>query len=102
MARHLAKQVVARGWARRCLVKVAYAIGVTEPVSFLVDADSASALRNAEIAEALRNEFDLTPSGIIRQLDLLRPIYFDTAAYGHFGRTDLSLPWESVNTGSAH
>ena len=101
MARHLAKQVVARGWARRCLVQVAYAIGVTEPVSFLVDTDSATALRNKEIAEALRTEFDLTPSGIIRQLNLLRPIYFDTAAYGHFGRTDLSLPWESVSTGSA-
>jgi S-adenosylmethionine synthetase len=102
MARHLAKQVVARGWARRCLIQVAYAIGVTEPVSFLVDADGATVLRNAEITEALRNEFDLTPSGIIRQLNLLRPIYFDTAAYGHFGRTDLSLSWESVNFGSAN
>ncbi len=94
MARYLAKQVVARGWAPRCLVQLAYAIGVAEPVSFLVDAEGASAARNAEIARALQAEFDLTPAGIIRQLDLLRPIYYPTAAYGHFGRDDLDLPWE--------
>ncbi len=94
MARFLAKQVVARGWASRCLIQLAYAIGVAEPVSFLVDA--ASAGRNSEIASTLRQEFDLTPAGIIRQLDLLRPIYFETAAYGHFGRDDLALPWEAV------
>ena len=101
MARLLAKQVVARGWARRCLTQLAYAIGVAEPVSFLVDAEGAGPARNAEIAAALRQEFDLTPAGIIRQLDLQRPIYFDTAAYGHFGRTDLSLPWEAVAAGGA-
>jgi len=101
MARFLAKQVVARGWARRCLTQLAYAIGVAEPVSFLVDAEGAGPGRNAEIAAALRQEFDLTPAGIIRQLDLQRPIYFDTAAYGHFGRTDLSLPWEAVAAGGA-
>jgi S-adenosylmethionine synthetase len=94
VARFLAKQVVARGWAPRCLVQLAYAIGVAEPVSFLVDAEGASAARNAEIAQALQAEFDLTPAGIIRQLDLLRPIYYPTAAYGHFGRDDLALPWE--------
>lgn len=94
MARFLAKQVVARGWASRCLIQLAYAIGVAEPVSFLVDA--ANAGRNSEIASTLRQEFDLTPAGIIRQLDLLRPIYFETAAYGHFGREDLALPWEAV------
>ena len=94
MARFLAKQVVARGWAPRCLVQLAYAIGVAEPVSFLVDADGASAARNAEIVATLRQEFDLTPGGIIRQLDLMRPIYYPTAAYGHFGRDDLDLPWE--------
>jgi len=99
MARFLAKQVVARGWARRCLTQLAYAIGVAEPVSFLVDAEGAGPARNAEIAAALRQEFDLTPAGIIRQLDLQRPIYFETAAYGHFGRTDLSLPWEAVAAG---
>jgi len=101
MARFLAKQVVARGWARRCLTQLAYAIGVAEPVSFLVDAEGAGPGRNAEIAAALRQEFDLTPAGIIRLLDLQRPIYFDTAAYGHFGRTDLSLPWEAVAAGGA-
>jgi S-adenosylmethionine synthetase len=101
MARFLAKQVVARGWARRCLTQLAYAIGVAEPVSFLVDAEGAGPARNAEIAAALRQEFDLTPAGIIRQLDLQRPIYFDTAAYGHFGRTDISLPWEAVAAGGA-
>ncbi len=95
MARFLAKQVVARGWAPRCLVQLAYAIGVAEPQSFMVDAEGCNAGRNVEIAEALRSEFDnLTPAAIIRQLDLLRPIYFPTAAYGHFGRNDLALPWE--------
>ena len=96
MARYLAKQVVARRWAGRCLVQLAYAIGVSEPVSVLVDADGASASRNAEIAQTLREAFDLTPAGIIRFLDLQRPIYYDTAAYGHFGRTDLDLPWEAT------
>ena len=96
MARFLAKQVVARGWAGRCLVQLAYAIGVAEPVSFLVDAEGASASRNAEIAQALRAEFVLTPAGIIDQLGLQQPIYYPTAAYGHFGRDDLDLPWESV------
>lgn len=96
MARFLAKQVVARGWAGRCLVQLAYAIGVSEPVSVLVDAEGASASRNAEIAQTLREAFDLTPAGIIQFLDLQRPIYYDTAAYGHFGRTDLDLPWEAT------
>jgi S-adenosylmethionine synthetase len=96
MARHLAKQVVARGWSRRALVQLAYAIGVADPVSFLVDAEGASPARNAQITRALRLEFDLTPAGIIRHLDLQRPIYYPTAAYGHFGRDDLDLPWERV------
>lgn len=96
MARFLAKQVVARGWADRALVQIAYAIGVAEPVSFLVDAYGASVTRNQEIAETLRREFDLTPGAIIEHLDLQRPIYYPTAAYGHFGRNDLNLPWEVV------
>lgn len=96
MARFLAKQVVARGWGERALVQIAYAIGVAEPVSFLVDAEGASSSRNQEIAETLRREFDLTPAGIISRLDLQRPIYYPTAAYGHFGRDDLKLPWEVV------
>ena len=96
MARFLAKQVVARGWARRCLVQLAYAIGVAEPVSFLVDAEGCEPGRKREIAALLAAEFDLTPGGIVRRLDLLRPIYYPTAAYGHFGRDDLELPWEAV------
>jgi S-adenosylmethionine synthetase len=96
MARFLAKQVVARGWSKRALVQLAYAIGVAEPVSFLVEAEGVSRTRSAEIVEALRREFDLTPAGIIRNLDLQRPIYYPTAAYGHFGRDDLDLPWESI------
>ncbi len=97
MARFLAKQVVARGWARRCTVQLAYAIGVAEPVSFLIEAHDRDHARNREIAAALQQEFDLTPAGIIRRLELLRPIYYPTAAYGHFGRADLTLPWEQVN-----
>ncbi|MFN8701622.1 MAG: methionine adenosyltransferase [Rhodospirillales bacterium] len=96
MARFLAKQVVARGWSNRALVQLAYAIGVAEPVSFLVEAEGVPRARNAEIVDALRREFDLTPAGIIQSLDLQRPIYYPTAAYGHFGRDDLDLPWESV------
>ena len=96
MARFLARQVVARGWASRCLVQLAYAIGVAEPVSFLVEAQGATPARNAEITHALQNQFDLTPAGIIRCLDLQRPIYYPTAAYGHFGRNDLDLTWEGA------
>lgn len=96
MARFLAKQVVARGWSNRALIQLAYAIGVAEPVSFLVEAEGVSPARSAEIVDALRREFDLTPAGIIQCLDLQRPIYYPTAAYGHFGRDDLDLPWESV------
>lgn len=96
MARFLAKQVIARGWSRQALVQLAYAIGVAEPVSFLLEAEGVSGARSAEIVEALRQEFDLTPAGIIRNLDLQRPIYYPTAAYGHFGRDDLDLPWEKV------
>ena len=101
MARFLAKQVVARGWSSRALVQLAYAIGVAEPVSFLVEADGVSPARSAEIVDALRREFDLTPAGIIRCLDLQRPIYYPTAAYGHLGRDDLDLPWENTATRGA-
>ena len=99
MARFLARQVVVRGWSGRALVQLAYAIGVAEPVSFVVEAEGVSRARSAEIVEALRQEFDLTPAGIIRHLDLQRPIYYPTAAYGHFGRDDLALPWESDEPG---
>jgi S-adenosylmethionine synthetase len=77
-------------------VQLAYAIGEAEPVSFLVAAAGGSDARNADIAAALREEFDLTPAGIMARLDLKRPIYYPTAAYGHFGWADLDLPWVVV------
>ncbi|MEM5431845.1 methionine adenosyltransferase [Cupriavidus oxalaticus] len=94
MARYLARQVVARGWARRALVQLAYAIGEADPVSFLVETYGTEAEPRRDIAVELAREFDLRPQGIIETLDLLRPIYYPTAAYGHFGREDVSLPWE--------
>jgi S-adenosylmethionine synthetase len=96
MARFLAKQVVARSWAERCLIQVSYAIGVAEPVSFVVETFGTGSLDSAEIERRLTSEFDLTPGGMIARLDLLRPIYEATAAYGHFGRDDLDLPWERI------
>lgn len=96
MARFLAKQVVARGWARRALVQLAYAIGVAEPVSFVVETFGTETGRPRNVAAELAREFDLRPQGIIDTLDLLRPIYYPTATYGHFGRDDLNLPWEVV------
>ncbi|MFL9855101.1 methionine adenosyltransferase [Paraburkholderia madseniana] len=96
MARFLAKQAVARGWARRALVQLAYAIGVAEPVSFVVETFGTETGRLRNVAADLAHEFDLRPQGIIDTLDLLRPIYYPTAAYGHFGRDDLNLPWEVV------
>ncbi|MBV6475211.1 MAG: S-adenosylmethionine synthase [Rhodocyclaceae bacterium] len=96
MARFLAKTVVARGWATRCLVQISYAIGVAEPVSFLVETFGTGEAPGAEIADRLGQEFDLTPGGIIERLKLARPIYFDTAAYGHFGRCGPSFSWEDA------
>ena len=96
MARFLAKQIVARGWSKRALIQLAYAIGVSEPVSFLIEADDISASRGQEIVQRLQAEFDLTPAGIIKHLDLKRPIYYPTAAYGHFGRDDIQPSWEVV------
>jgi len=96
MARFLAKQVVARGWATRALVQLAYAIGVTDPVSFSVETFGTEVDPQLDIAAQLLAEFDLRPQGIIETLDLLRPIYYPTAAYGHFGREDLNLPWEAI------
>jgi S-adenosylmethionine synthetase len=96
MARFIAKQIVARGWSKRALVQLAYAIGVSDPVSFLIEADDISASRGQEIAQSLQSEFDLTLAGIIKHLDLKRPIYYPTAAYGHFGRDDIHPSWELV------
>ena len=96
MARFLAKQVVARGWAKRALVQLAYAIGVAEPVSFVVETFGTESDGKRDITQKLASEFDLRPQGIIDELNLLRPIYFQTSAYGHFGRTDVDLPWEVI------
>ncbi len=96
MARFLAKQVVVRGWASKCLIQIAYAIGVAEPVSVAVETFGTHTLDEDLIVKRLLDEFDLTPAGIIKKLDLLRPIYRQTAAYGHFGRTDIELPWEAI------
>ena len=96
MARFLAKQLVARGQAKRALVQIAYAIGVAEPVSFAVETYGTGRDSERNLAVKLAQEFDLRPQGIIERLKLKRPIYFPTAAYGHFGRDDLDLPWETV------
>ena len=96
-ARYVAKNVVAAGLAERCEVQLAYAIGVAYPVSILVDTFGTNKVPEEQIVKAVRDNFDLRPAGIIRELDLRRPIYKQTAAYGHFGRTDLDLPWEQLN-----
>ncbi|MBR5319093.1 MAG: methionine adenosyltransferase [Peptococcaceae bacterium] len=96
-ARYVAKNIVAAGLADRCEVQLAYAIGVAQPVSVLVDTFGTNKVDEEKIAKAVLENFDLRPAGIIRELDLRRPIYRQTAAYGHFGRTDLDLPWEQLN-----
>lgn len=96
-ARYVAKNIVAAGLADRCEVQLAYAIGVAHPVSILVDTFGTNKVPEEKIAKAVQENFDLRPAGIIRELDLRRPIYKQTAAYGHFGRTDLNLPWEQLN-----
>ena len=93
-ARYAAKNVVAAGLADRCQIQLAYAIGVAEPVSILVDTFGTGTVSDEAISAAVRKVFDFRPAAIIRDLDLLRPIYRQTAAYGHFGRTDIDLPWE--------
>ena len=95
--RHVAKNLVAAGLARRCEVGVAYAIGVAEPVSVFVNSEGTGVLSDERLAQIVRENFDLRPAAIIRRLDLKRPIYQKVAAYGHFGRTDLDLPWEKLD-----
>ncbi|MFT3913655.1 MAG: methionine adenosyltransferase [Anaeromyxobacteraceae bacterium] len=97
MGRYIAKNVVAAGLASRCEVQVAYAIGVAEPVSVLVDTFGTATVDEARIAKAIRATFDLTPRGIIESLDLLKPVYEKTAAYGHFGRSEKSFTWERID-----
>jgi len=96
-ARHVAKNVVAAGLAERCEVQVAYAIGVARPVSVLVETFGTGVIPDEKIAELVTAHFDLRPAAIIHNLDLRRPIYKQTASYGHFGRLDLDLPWEKTN-----
>ena len=100
-ARHVAKNVVAAGLADRCEVQVAYAIGVAQPVSVLVETFGTGRLAEEKIAELVQQHFDLRPAAIIANLDLRRPIYRQTAAYGHFGRPDLDLPWERTDKADA-
>ena len=97
MARHIAKNIVASGLARRCHIELAYAIGVSEPVSVLVDTQGTGKISDEKLSEIVTRVFDLRPGKIITHLDLRRPIYEQTAAYGHFGRSDLDLPWERTN-----
>lgn len=97
MARYIAKNVVAAGLAKKCQIELAYAIGVAQPVSVLVDTFGTGKLPDLQLGDLVRACFDLRPAAIIRTLDLRRPIYAQTAAYGHFGRPDLDLPWEKTN-----
>ena len=96
-ARHVAKNVVAAGLADRCEVQVAYAIGVAHPVSLMVETFGTGKLADAELVEIVSREFDLRPGAIVRDLDLRRPIFQKTAAYGHFGRTDHDFTWERTD-----
>ncbi len=96
-ARYAAKNVVAAGLARKCEIQLAYAIGVAKPVSIMVDTFGTGVKSDEEIAEIVGKHFDFRPAAIIRDLDLRRPIYRQTAAYGHFGRTDVELPWEKLD-----
>ena len=97
MARYVAKNIVAAGLARRCQIQLAYAIGVAQPVSVLVETFGTGKMSDAKLSNLVRECFDLRPAAIISALDLRRPIYQQVAAYGHFGRKDLELPWEQVN-----
>ncbi len=96
-ARYVAKNIVAAGLADRCEIQLAYAIGVAKPVSVMVDTFGTHKVDEEKIEELVSKNFDLRPAGIIRMLDLRRPIYRQTAAYGHFGRTDIDLPWEHTD-----
>ncbi len=96
-ARYVAKNIVAAGLADKCEIQLSYAIGVAHPTSIMVDTFGTGKLSNEKLVEIIRENFDLRPAGIIKMLDLRRPIYKQTAAYGHFGRNDLDLPWEKLD-----
>ena len=95
--RYVAKNIVAAGIAKRCEIQVSYAIGVAEPTSISVDTFGTGEMPNHEIVSLIREHFDLRPKGLIAMLDLKRPIYQQTASYGHFGRTEDSISWEKTN-----
>lgn len=96
-ARYVAKNIVAAGLAKKCEIQLSYAIGVAHPTSVMVDTFGTGKLSDDRLVEMIRENFDLRPAGIIKMLDLRRPIYKQTAAYGHFGRTDIELPWEKLD-----
>jgi S-adenosylmethionine synthetase len=96
-ARHVAKNLVASGLAEECLIQVAYAIGVAEPVSIHVNTSGTGRIPDSELEKVIRKEIDMTPRGIIKRLGLRRPIYRKTAAYGHFGRNDKDFTWENLD-----
>ena len=96
-ARYVAKNIVAAGLADKCEIQLSYAIGVAQPTSIMVDTFGTGKISDEKLVEIVRENFDLRPAGIIKMLDLRRPIYRGTAAYGHFGRTDLNLPWEATD-----
>lgn len=93
----MAKNIVAAGIADKCELQLAYAIGVAEPVSIMIDTFGTGKIDDDKIAQLVEKNFDLRPAAIIRDLDLRRPIYRQVAAYGHFGRTDIDLPWEHTD-----
>ncbi|MFQ5607810.1 MAG: methionine adenosyltransferase, partial [Candidatus Zixiibacteriota bacterium] len=97
LARYIAKNIVAAELAARCTVQLAYAIGLADPVSILIDTHGSGAVSELRLSELVRVHFDLTPGGIIQTLDLKRPIYQKTAAYGHFGREDSDFTWERID-----
>ena len=96
-ARYVAKNIVAAGLADKCEIQLSYAIGVAHPTSVSVNTFGTGKLSETKLVEIVRENFDLRPAGIIKMLDLRRPIYKQTAAYGHFGRTDVDLPWEHLD-----
>jgi len=100
-ARYVAKNIVAAGLADKCEIQLSYAIGVAQPTSIMVDTFGTGKLSDEKVVEIVRENFDLRPAGIIKMLDLRRPIYRQTAAYGHFGRNDLDLPWEKTDKADA-
>ena len=100
-ARHVAKNIVAAGLAKKCEIQVAYAIGVARPVSILVETFGTGRIADEKLAKLVEKHFDLRPKGIIKALDLLRPIYFKTAAYGHFGRDEPEFSWEATDRAAA-